>query len=62
MEQTKVALTALEQSVLKLEAAVHTSKKTQAQLAEQVLELKQAIQTIYERLDALIETYRGGKA
>ena len=62
MEQTKAALTALEQSVLKLEAAIHASKKTQAQLAEQVLELKQTIQTVYERLDTLIETYGGGKA
>ena len=60
MEQTKAALTALEQSILKLETAIYASKKAQAQLSEQVSELKQAIKTTYERLDKAIENYDGG--
>lgn len=58
MEQTKSALTSLEQAILKLETAVYSSKKTQAQLEEQVLELKQVLKTTYERLITAIETYR----
>ena len=58
MEHTKSALTSLEQAILKLETAVYSSKKTQAQLEEQVLELKKAIQTTYDRLTAAIETYK----
>lgn len=58
MDQTKTALTSLEQAILKLETAVHTSKKTQAQLAEQVAELKQLLKATYERLNQVIETYR----
>ena len=60
MEQTKAALTALEQSILKLETAIYASKKTQAQLSEQVSELKQAVKTTYQRLDKVIENYDGG--
>ena len=60
MEQTKAALTALEQSILKLEAAIYASKKTQAQLSEQVSELKQAVKITYQRLDKVIENYDGG--
>jgi len=58
MEQTKTALTTLEQAILKLESAIYASKKTQTQLAEQVLELKQAIKTTYDRLDETIENYK----
>ena len=58
MEQTKAALTTLEQAILKLESAIYASKKTQAQLSEQILELKQAIKTTYERLDKAIEMYQ----
>jgi len=56
MEQTKAALTALEQSILKLETAIYASKKTQAQLSEQVSELKEIIRKTYDRLDKVIET------
>ena len=55
MEQTKAALTALEQSILKLETAIYASKKTQAQLSEQVSELKEIIRKTYDRLDKVIE-------
>lgn len=58
MEQTKSALTSLEQAILKLESAIYSSKKTQAQLEEQVLELKQAIKITYDRLDKAIQAYK----
>ena len=60
MEQTKAALTALEQSILKLETAIYASKKTQTQLSEQVSELKEAIKKTYDRLDKVIENYDEG--
>jgi len=58
MEQTKSALTALEQAVLKLETAVYETKKNQAQLSEEVLELKEIIKKTYDRLNRVIETYQ----
>jgi len=58
MEQTKSALTALEQAVLKLETAVYETKKNQAQLSEEVLELKEIIKKTYDRLNTVIETYQ----
>jgi len=60
MEQTKAALTALEQSILKLETAIYASKKTQVQLSEQVSELKEIIRKTYDRLDKVIENYDEG--
>ena len=58
MEQTKNALTTLEQAILKLETAVYTTKKTQAQLSEQVIELKQVIKDTYQQLNTLIEQFQ----
>ena len=58
MQPLKPALTQLEQAILKLESAIYASKKTQAQLEEQVLELKQAIKTTHDRLDEAIKTYK----
>ena len=58
MEQTKTALISLEQAILKLETAVYNSKKTQAQLSEQILELKQVIKMTHDRLNEIIETYQ----
>lgn len=57
MKDIKPALTSLEQAILKLETAVYDSKKTQVQLEEQVSQLKQAIQTTYQRLNQAIDTY-----
>ncbi|MBQ7413753.1 MAG: hypothetical protein IJV07_05750 [Alphaproteobacteria bacterium] len=58
MEQTKTALTTLEQAILKLETAIYTTKKTQAQLSEQVIELKKVINETYQQLNALIERFQ----
>lgn len=60
MEQTKTALTALEQAILKLEAAIYETKKNQAYLTEQVADLKQAVRTTHDRLNQAIESYRKG--
>lgn len=62
MEQIKTALTALEQAVLRLESAVHTSKKNQTQANDRIVELKQALKTVHDRLDKAITSYhRGGE-
>lgn len=60
MEQIKTALTSLEQAVLRLESAVHTSKKNQTQASERIVELKQVLKTVHDRLDKAIATYRQG--
>lgn len=60
MEQMKNALNALEAAVIRLESAVHHSKKERVQAAEQVQELKGVIKTAYERLDKAVATYKKG--
>ncbi len=60
MEQIKTALTSLEQAVLRLESAVHTSKKNQAQANDRIVELKQALKTVHDRLDKAITSYHKG--
>lgn len=60
MEEIKSALNNLEQAVLKLETAVHQSKKTQIQTAEQVAELKGVVRTAYDRLDSALISFRQG--
>ena len=56
MEQVKTALVSLEQAILKLESAIYTSKKTQAQLSEQVSELKQVVKITHDRIDNVLST------
>lgn len=60
MEQMKNALNALETAVLRLETAVHVSKKAKGQSKEQIDELKQAIKTTYDRLDKALVAYKKG--
>lgn len=57
MEQIKTALTSLEQAVLRLESAVHTSKRNLAQASNQISELKQVLKTAHDRLDKAIVNY-----
>jgi outer membrane protein TolC len=60
MEQIKNALTGLEQAVLKLESAVHNSKKEQGKSQEQIVQLKAVIRRTHDRLDkALIDYHKG---
>lgn len=51
MEQIKQAIKNLEQSVLKLENAVHTSKKNAGHTAEEIATLKNVIRQTHARID-----------
>lgn len=61
MEQIKSAITQLEQAVLKLETAVHLSKKEHTQSMEKISELKQVLRRTYDRLDKALDTYKKGE-
>lgn len=60
MEQMKNAINALEAAVLRLETAVHASKKERSAAKEQIDELKMAIKVTYERLDKALADYKKG--
>lgn len=60
MEQLKSALNALERSVIKLEEAIHQSRKKQINADEKVAQLKSVIKTAYERLDKAVADYKKG--
>ena len=60
MEQIKEAIKALEQSVLHLEAAVHTSKRAHTRSAEEIMTLKKAIQTAHDRMDKALIKFKQG--
>lgn len=60
MEQMKNAINALEAAVLRLETAVHASKKERSAAKEQIDELKTAIKVTYERLDKALADYKKG--
>jgi len=60
MEQIKEAIKALEQSVLHLETAVHSSKKVHTRSAEEIMTLKQAIKRAYDRMDKALEKFKRG--
>ncbi len=59
MEEIKEALKSLEQSVLKLEEAVHVAKKEHIHAIEELQELKSVIKTTYHRLDSALSTFKG---
>ncbi len=61
MEQIKSAITQLEQSVLKLENAIHKVKEGRTQAEEKILQLKQAIRHTYDRLDKALDAYKKGE-
>lgn len=60
MERLKSALNVLEGAVIRLENAVHQSKKKQTSTSEQVVQLKSVIKTAYERLDKAVADYKKG--
>ena len=60
MEQIKSALTSLEQAVLKLESAVHISKKERGRANDEIIQLKGVIRRTYERLDKALTNYQKG--
>ena len=60
MEQIKEAIKALEQSVLHLETAVHTSKKVHTRSAEEIMTLKNAIRTAHDRMEKALTKFKQG--
>lgn len=60
MEQMKNAINALEAAVLRLETAVHASKKERVSAKEQIDELKTVLKITYERLDKALVDYKKG--
>ena len=55
MEQIKQAIKNLEQSVLRLEAAVHTTKKNNSRTLEEISTLKNVIRQTHDRIDRAIK-------
>lgn len=60
MERLKSALNALEGAVVRLESAVHQSRKKQTNADEKIAGLKNVIKTAYERLDKAVTDYKKG--
>ena len=58
MEQIKQAITNLEQSVLRLESAVHASKKNTSRTAEEVAMLKTVIRQTHDRINKALNRYQ----
>ena len=54
MEQIKQAIKNLEQSVLRLESAVHTTKKNNGRTLEEIATLKNVIRQTHDRIDRAI--------
>lgn len=58
MEQIKQAITNLEQSVLRLESAVHAAKKNTSRATEEIATLKTVIRQTHERIDKALARYQ----
>lgn len=58
MEQIKQAITNLEQAVLRLESAVHTTKKNNSRITEEVATLKTVIRQTHDRIDRALTRYQ----
>ena len=58
MEQIKQAITNLEQSVLRLEAAVHAAKKINSRATEEIATLKSVIRQTHDRIDKALNHYK----
>ncbi len=58
MEQIKQAITNLEQSVLRLETAVHTAKKNNSRATEEIATLKTVIRQTHDRIDKALTRYQ----
>lgn len=58
MEQIKQAITNLEQAVLRLESAVHASKKNTSRATEEVAMLKTVIRQTHDRIDKALNRYQ----
>ena len=58
MEQIKQAITNLEQSVLRLEAAVHAAKKNNGHAVEEIATLKNIIRQTHDRINKALTRYQ----
>ena len=58
MEQIKQAITNLEQSVLRLESAVHTAKKNNSRTTEEIATLKTVIRQTHDRIEKALTRYQ----
>ena len=58
MEQIKQAITNLEQSVMRLETAIHMSKKNTSRASEEIATLKNVIRQTHARIDKALERYQ----
>lgn len=61
MEQIKQAIKNLEQSVLRLETAVHTAKKTNTRTTEEITTLKKVIRQTHDRIDKALSRFQANK-
>ena len=57
MEQIKEAIKNLEQSVIRLEAAVHATKKNTTRTTEEIATLKNVIRQTHDRIDRALQKY-----
>ena len=57
MEQIKEAIINLEQSVVRLEAAVHMAKKNNSHEIEEIATLKSVIHQTHDRINKALERY-----
>ena len=57
MEQIKEAIKNLEQSVIRLEAAVHATKKNTTQTTEEIATLKNVIRQTHDRIDHALQKF-----
>ena len=58
MEQIKQAITNLEQSVLRLESAVHAAKKNNGRTTEEIATLKNVIRQAHDRIEKALTRYQ----
>ena len=58
MEQIKQAITNLEQAVLRLETAVHATKKNNSHATEEIATLKSVIRQTHDRINKALERYQ----
>ncbi len=61
MEQIKQAIKNLEQSVLRLETAIHTAKKNNTRTTEEITTLKKVIRQTHDRIDKAINRFQANK-
>ncbi len=58
MEQIKQAITNLEQSIVRLETAVHAAKKNSSRTLEEIATLKSVIRQTHDRIDKALNRYQ----